>query len=377
MHWCQVSVLERKASKHNLIRLVFLRVLDYYTGILFLTTNRAGALDEAFKSRIHYKIYYPALTKEQTMDIWRLNIQRLRQINEQSEEKRPLEIMDSTVLHFAERQFDESSQRKAGQWNGRQIRNAFQVARSLAYYDRYDKEGKEDNSEEPIRPAVLDVKYFHLMHEITENFDHYMLEVYSGMTDGKIAHQMEHRADHYAKPQPYRSAHARDGFDDRYIEYSGRSTFDNGPAQGHFGRPRSTSHQGGRPSLSVPGASQRFSPNPHVSPVSAPYDLEANTDSLGTLEPTPSRFTPRHLYQASEPPASDFRAGTFSDSDYASQGSNMNPRFSSGFGSPSQFRTFERGGNYGSRRDPHGHNGFDADKGYRVDRNEHGKRERS
>ena len=61
---------------------MFLRVLDYYNGILFLTTNRAGVLDEAFKSRIHYKIYYPDLTIEQTVDIWKLNIHRVRRIEE-------------------------------------------------------------------------------------------------------------------------------------------------------------------------------------------------------------------------------------------------------------------------------------------------------
>ncbi len=120
-----------KTRSLNLV-LVFLRVLDYYTGILFLTTNRSGALDEAFKSRIHYKIYYPPLSKEQTLEIWKLNIQRLRYISEQSKEKRPLDIFDNDILKFADSQFEESSRKGTGQWNGRQIRNAFQVARSLA-----------------------------------------------------------------------------------------------------------------------------------------------------------------------------------------------------------------------------------------------------
>ena len=159
---------------------MFLRVLDYYTGILFLTTNRSGALDEAFKSRIHYKIYYPPLTKDQTIDIWKLNIQRLRHINEQSKEKQPLEILDSTILDFAELQFDHCSRQGTGQWNGRQIRNAFQVARSLAYYDAVTGPDQmtDIGSNEPTRPAVLDVKYFRMMHEITESFDRYMLEVF-------------------------------------------------------------------------------------------------------------------------------------------------------------------------------------------------------
>ncbi|KAH6716389.1 P-loop containing nucleoside triphosphate hydrolase protein, partial [Leptodontidium sp. MPI-SDFR-AT-0119] len=69
----------------NALVSVFLPGLDYYYSILFLTTNRASVLDEAFKSRIHYKIYYPDLTLEQTLDIWKLNINRVRRIEEGSE----------------------------------------------------------------------------------------------------------------------------------------------------------------------------------------------------------------------------------------------------------------------------------------------------
>lgn len=36
---------------------VFLRMLEYYKGILFLTTNRIGTFDEAFKSRIHLSLF--------------------------------------------------------------------------------------------------------------------------------------------------------------------------------------------------------------------------------------------------------------------------------------------------------------------------------
>jgi hypothetical protein len=93
----------------------------------------------------------------------------LRHINEKAEEKWPLEIPDSTVLNFAELQFDESKRRGAGQWNGRQIRNAFQVAQSLAYYDALTEADQIDdvkaNTQAP--PAVLDVKYFRMMHDIT------------------------------------------------------------------------------------------------------------------------------------------------------------------------------------------------------------------
>jgi hypothetical protein len=41
---------------------IFLRLLDYYSGFLFLTTNRPDVIDPAFKSRITLSLKYPELT---------------------------------------------------------------------------------------------------------------------------------------------------------------------------------------------------------------------------------------------------------------------------------------------------------------------------
>lgn len=67
--------------KSFLTVVVFLRVLEYYQGILFLTTNRVGAFDEAFKSRIHISLYYPELAKPQSLKIWEMNLARARKID--------------------------------------------------------------------------------------------------------------------------------------------------------------------------------------------------------------------------------------------------------------------------------------------------------
>jgi hypothetical protein len=50
--------------------LVFLRVLEYYQGILFLTTNRVQAFDAAFHSRIHVSITYPELDAASRRKVW-------------------------------------------------------------------------------------------------------------------------------------------------------------------------------------------------------------------------------------------------------------------------------------------------------------------
>jgi len=70
-HWDCVLLLDeadvflasrdRHDLKRNSLVAVFLRILEYYTGILFLTTNRVGTFDEAFRSRIHMWLYYPPL----------------------------------------------------------------------------------------------------------------------------------------------------------------------------------------------------------------------------------------------------------------------------------------------------------------------------
>ncbi|KAH8745332.1 P-loop containing nucleoside triphosphate hydrolase protein [Hyaloscypha finlandica] len=47
-----------------------MRAIDKYTGILFLTTNRVSALDEALQSRIDYTLVCPELDKEARRTIW-------------------------------------------------------------------------------------------------------------------------------------------------------------------------------------------------------------------------------------------------------------------------------------------------------------------
>ncbi|KAE8392461.1 P-loop containing nucleoside triphosphate hydrolase protein [Aspergillus alliaceus] len=49
---------------------IFLRLLEYYEGILFLTTNRAESIDPAFESRIHVSLRYPDLDARSRRQIW-------------------------------------------------------------------------------------------------------------------------------------------------------------------------------------------------------------------------------------------------------------------------------------------------------------------
>jgi len=197
--------------------------------LLFLTTNRPGALDEAFKSRIHLKLYYPALSKYQTQDIWDMNLKRLRIMEEQrcfGTDEVPLHICADEIMEFAKRQFYSNDGKT--RWNGRQIRNAFQIASSLAYYDarkeqhdvtldQQQQQHHGDGSEADVPTAVpslpihaplrvqprLDVKHFEMIRHITDDFDQYMQETI-GKTDAEMAYERDDRADHWVQ-QPERS----------------------------------------------------------------------------------------------------------------------------------------------------------------------------
>jgi SpoVK/Ycf46/Vps4 family AAA+-type ATPase len=50
---------------------IFLRMLEYYEGILFLTTNRVKQIDDAFHSRIHVSLHYPPLAALGRRQIWK------------------------------------------------------------------------------------------------------------------------------------------------------------------------------------------------------------------------------------------------------------------------------------------------------------------
>jgi AAA+ superfamily predicted ATPase len=50
---------------------MFLRLIEYHQGTMFLTTNRLEDFDKAFESRIHLTIRYDALDSIRRTNIWR------------------------------------------------------------------------------------------------------------------------------------------------------------------------------------------------------------------------------------------------------------------------------------------------------------------
>lgn len=166
--------------KRNALVSVFLRVLEYYNGILFLTTNRVATIDEAFRSRIHMSLYYPPLDKAQTRDIFRLNVAKLRAIEAQRAEmtgEPRLQVVEADIVDFAARHYEDNA-RSTGCWNGRQIRNAFQIASSLAHHTYSEQVAlAKSRGERPPAAPVLDRALFEKVQMSTQSFDRHMKEV--------------------------------------------------------------------------------------------------------------------------------------------------------------------------------------------------------
>ncbi|OJJ46459.1 hypothetical protein ASPZODRAFT_32962, partial [Penicilliopsis zonata CBS 506.65] len=104
---------------------VFLRVLEYYSGVLILTTNRVGQFDEAATSRIHCALYYPPFSKRRALEVWQKNVDRLKRENGLF--TTPIQLDAKKIMKFANRQWEAGTR-----WNGHQIKNAFQTAVALA-----------------------------------------------------------------------------------------------------------------------------------------------------------------------------------------------------------------------------------------------------
>jgi len=91
---------------------VFLRRLEYYQGVMFLTTNRISAIDLAFKSRIDLILPYHNLDESARRSVWVNCISRL----------------EPGASKIEETDFDELVKTEL---NGREIKNTVKTAQVL------------------------------------------------------------------------------------------------------------------------------------------------------------------------------------------------------------------------------------------------------
>lgn len=107
----EISDLQR-----NQLVSIFLQGLEYYTGTIFLTTNRVACIDPAFNSRIHISLPYAELTAQSRKKIWTTFLTNMTDTDTS-------EVLDD------ERQIDDYADKDL---NGRQIKNIVKMAGLLA-----------------------------------------------------------------------------------------------------------------------------------------------------------------------------------------------------------------------------------------------------
>lgn len=140
----EADVFLEKRNMHDIHRnalvSIFLRQLEYFQGILFLTTNRVETFDDAFQSRIHIALRYDDLDHRAKKAIFKIFIERVR----------VLEKID--LMPFTEEDYNTLAKHPL---NGRQIKNTVRTAQALAV-----------NKREP-----LSMKHIRQVLDVQMNFD--------------------------------------------------------------------------------------------------------------------------------------------------------------------------------------------------------------
>lgn len=107
----EADIFLEKRTIHDIHRnalvSIFLRLLEYFQGILFLTTNRVETFDDAFQSRIHVALRYGDLATKAKRSIWKMFLERVRAIE------------GVHTATFTEEDYDRLSRHTL---NGRQVR---------------------------------------------------------------------------------------------------------------------------------------------------------------------------------------------------------------------------------------------------------------
>ncbi|KAF5592798.1 TOB3 (member of AAA-ATPase family) [Fusarium pseudocircinatum] len=137
--------LERRQNRdlaRNGLVSAFLRRMEYFKGLLFLTTNRVGQIDDAFISRVHVAIGYQALDEETRRKI------------APDAKKWVLDTAGETNL------------------NGRDIRNALQTAITLAEF-----ESEEDPEYDAALVTVVTKAHFQKVLEMCNRFRSYVTSI--------------------------------------------------------------------------------------------------------------------------------------------------------------------------------------------------------
>lgn len=97
---------------------IFLRELEYFRGVIFLTTNLYHTIDEAFKSRVNLHLLFKPLAADARRLVWQKFLGRLPATSDGEERAVDVDVGEEDVGELA-----------LWRMNGREIKNAVKMAK--------------------------------------------------------------------------------------------------------------------------------------------------------------------------------------------------------------------------------------------------------
>jgi hypothetical protein len=146
---CDVFLAERNPvdiTRNELVS-IFLREIEYFRGVLFLTTNLYDAIDAAFRSRMSIHLRFNPLAPDARRQVWRKFIERLPPMNylpgvvpeaaataaaaEEAEDESGTAVAELKPIRAID-MLDDADFAELSLWelNGREIKNAIKTVKS-------------------------------------------------------------------------------------------------------------------------------------------------------------------------------------------------------------------------------------------------------
>ncbi|KXJ90336.1 hypothetical protein Micbo1qcDRAFT_149249 [Microdochium bolleyi] len=125
---------------------IFLRELEYFRGIIFLTTNLYQTIDSAFRSRVSLHLLFNPLTEDARVQVWRKFLDRTphaakKRVAELEHPEEEQQLGSGKEVEAGGRLLvDDEDIRELAQWNmnGREIGNAVKMVTSWCDHKGYD-----------------------------------------------------------------------------------------------------------------------------------------------------------------------------------------------------------------------------------------------
>lgn len=132
--------------------------MEYFKGLLFLTTNRVDQIDDAFISRVHIAIEYEALNTVTREKIWNGFFKKLKR-----ERGGKIIVPAGAQQYVIKRGTD---------LNGREIRNALQTTITLAEFQAH-----ESGSYKEAEPIIVEESHFRDVIDMSDKLHKYVASI--------------------------------------------------------------------------------------------------------------------------------------------------------------------------------------------------------